>query len=392
MSDGADRPELEWWSETLDGAPRLPWPWGGTGRTDLLRPGWATVSGRPHQSQPDLLDVVVATAALLFRHGIGEDVVVGLGTDRGTLLPLRIAVLENDALFAIGERVADALRKAAAHGTLDLAALNRRLSDGLGPVEAPVFQAAVCATGHPLISDEVHTGRGAPTGLIIELASARNGHIIICHFATDAFDQPTVEQWVGQLTALTALVGSSPLTCLADLDLLGEDERHRLLVEFNDTAIDRPPGARWCPRFAEQARLAPERRGGGRWGASLSPIGELDERSGRLARHLVDLGVHRGIGSGCSATARSISWWRWSGSCGPGRPTCRSTRATRPIGSPSCWRTPRCRRWSPRSPWTASCPASRPRWSGSTPTGPIVGTARARPPVESGAARATWPM
>ena len=94
-------------------------------------------------------------------------------------------------------------------------------------------------------------------------------------------------------TALERVVdawGNVPATPLRSLDVMPEAERHRLLVEWNDTSADYPRDQSIQQLFEVQAARAPEAIAVACEGGELS-YGELNARANRLAHHLISLGV-----------------------------------------------------------------------------------------------------
>ena len=90
--------------------------------------------------------------------------------------------------------------------------------------------------------------------------------------------------------ALLEGIAGDPDRRIGELDMLEAAERHRLLVEWNDTAADYPQDKLVHELFEEQAARAPEAVALVYEGAQLS-YGELNERANRLAHHLRSLGV-----------------------------------------------------------------------------------------------------
>jgi natural product biosynthesis luciferase-like monooxygenase protein len=88
------------------------------------------------------------------------------------------------------------------------------------------------------------------------------------------------------------------------LTILPEDERARILVEWNQTAVDYDTAACIDEVIAAQAARAPERMAVVAQATSLDYAG-LDARAAALARHLRTLGVGPGVIVGLAA-ARSI--------------------------------------------------------------------------------------
>jgi amino acid adenylation domain-containing protein len=111
-----------------------------------------------------------------------------------------------------------------------------------------------------------------------------------CDYNTDLFDAATIERWLGHLETLLAGAAANPAERLEALPILTEVERQELLVGWNDTNIDFPPGRTLHECFEEQVTRTPaacaavfeERR------ISYS---ELNGRANQVAHHLRALGV-----------------------------------------------------------------------------------------------------
>ncbi|MDQ4011666.1 MAG: amino acid adenylation domain-containing protein, partial [Actinomycetota bacterium] len=106
----------------------------------------------------------------------------------------------------------------------------------------------------------------------------------------ELFDAVTVEGMAERLRTLLAGIAAGPGRPVAELSVLSEDERHRVLVEWNDTALDVPPPATLAEVFEAQVARAPGGRAVVCGDASVS-FAELNARANRLAHHLVGLGV-----------------------------------------------------------------------------------------------------
>ncbi|MDH3412429.1 MAG: amino acid adenylation domain-containing protein, partial [Gammaproteobacteria bacterium] len=94
-------------------------------------------------------------------------------------------------------------------------------------------------------------------------------------------------------TALEQLVDaldSAPTTPLRSLDVMPESERHRLLVEWNDTATDYPRERSIQQLFEAQAARTPEAVAVAFKDRQLT-YAELNARANQLAHHLITLGV-----------------------------------------------------------------------------------------------------
>jgi amino acid adenylation domain-containing protein/non-ribosomal peptide synthase protein (TIGR01720 family) len=103
------------------------------------------------------------------------------------------------------------------------------------------------------------------------------------------FDAVTVEHMSERLCMLLAGIASGPDRPVAELPWMSEDERHRVLVEWNDTALD-VPAMTFSEVFQAQAARTPDVTAVVCGETALS-FAELNARANQLAHHLVDLGV-----------------------------------------------------------------------------------------------------
>jgi len=112
-------------------------------------------------------------------------------------------------------------------------------------------------------------------------------------YNTDLFEPDTPRRMLDHFHNLLEEAVARPEAPLSALELMSPGERHRLLVEWNDTK-------RLVPRlslhelFERQAAAAPGRAAVVSDGETLT-YGELNRRANRLARHLRRLGVGREV-------------------------------------------------------------------------------------------------
>ncbi|SEF52734.1 non-ribosomal peptide synthase domain TIGR01720/amino acid adenylation domain-containing protein [Actinacidiphila yanglinensis] len=108
-------------------------------------------------------------------------------------------------------------------------------------------------------------------------------------YAADLFDPATAMAMVDRFVRVLRHVVADPAVALADLDVLGEDERSWLLRTANDTAEPTlEPGL--VETVARHARATPDALAVIGEGESLT-YRELDARADRLAHWLIGLGV-----------------------------------------------------------------------------------------------------
>ncbi|NJC74304.1 amino acid adenylation domain-containing protein, partial [Planosporangium thailandense] len=111
----------------------------------------------------------------------------------------------------------------------------------------------------------------------------------VLEYNTDLFDGDTMRRLAEHLLVLLDGVARDPDTPVADLPLMPDDERARVLGEWNDTALE--VLATTFPRaFEAQVRRTPEAMALV-CGAVALTYAELDARADRLARRLVARGA-----------------------------------------------------------------------------------------------------
>ncbi|WP_153812724.1 non-ribosomal peptide synthetase [Streptomyces sp. SUK 48] len=111
-------------------------------------------------------------------------------------------------------------------------------------------------------------------------------------YATDLYDAGTVEAAAARLTRLLDAAAGTPDLPAGGLDMLGDEERRRLLVTWNGETTPRA-GASLPEAFAARVAREPDAPAVVMGERSLS-YAELDERTDRLARRLLGEGIRAG--------------------------------------------------------------------------------------------------
>ncbi|MEU3438786.1 amino acid adenylation domain-containing protein, partial [Streptomyces sp. NPDC006863] len=108
-------------------------------------------------------------------------------------------------------------------------------------------------------------------------------------FATDLFDRETAAALADRLVRMAGELIAAPDRKLSRAEVLTEQERHRILVDWNDTGLDVPPST-LHGLFEEQAARTPDATALVFQDQRLT-FARLNAWANRLARHLLATGV-----------------------------------------------------------------------------------------------------
>jgi len=325
--------QVRYWRQALAGLPdELALPFDRPRPAEASRRGslmlWQLADAGLHAALEDLAREHQATlfmilhaglAALLSRMGAGTDIPLGAPvagrTDEavhdlvGYFVNTMVfrADLSGDPSFAeLLGRVRETVLSAQARQDLPFERLVETLNPERSASRHPLFQVML---GEELIPDEWQLpglrvlAEPVPTvtarfDLVLGARQRRDdggapaGIQASFEYATDLFDEATVRRLGDRLTRLLRQAAREPGRGISQLDVLSADERHNLLVDWNDTARPVPP-VTLSALFEQQAARTPDAPAVVGGGTELT-YGELNERASRLARHLVTLGAGPG--------------------------------------------------------------------------------------------------
>ena len=316
---------LDYWRKQLEGLEPLELP------TDRARPPQASYQGACHDFEVPraLMDqlrrlsrregttlhmtLLAAFQTLLARYSGQEDIAVGLpiaGRQHEELEPLiglfvNTLVLRTDlsgqpTFRELLGRVRRVSLEAYDHQDLPFEKLVEELNPerhlSRNPLFQVVFQLLEFAGGElalpdlevsplPSVSDRVRFD------LEMHLRMQSEGNLRgTVDYSTDLFDAATIDRLVGHFQRLLEGIVADPDVKIVALPLLTDAERHRLLIEWNDTRREYPRDKCVHQLFEEQVGRTPEAVAVVFENQQLT-YRELNARSNQLAHYLRDLGV-----------------------------------------------------------------------------------------------------
>ncbi|MGH3847501.1 MAG: AMP-binding protein, partial [Pseudonocardiaceae bacterium] len=185
-----------------------------------------------------------------------------------------------------------------AHDAVPFDRLIEELRPDRDPSRSPLVQAVVVLQQEMVPPREIAGLRitehrlprpSARFDLVVEFLPRDDSLNITVEYNTDLFDADTIAGLVASLEVLLEGLANDPDRQLAELPALTSQQRHRLLVDCNDTA--RPvPTAVWTELFEAQVARTPDAVAVSCAGQELS-YRELNERANRLARLLIERGA-----------------------------------------------------------------------------------------------------
>ncbi|XVQ08590.1 amino acid adenylation domain-containing protein [Spirillospora sp. CA-255316] len=280
----------------------------------------AALTGLAREHRASLFMVVQAALAALFtRLGAGTDIPIGspvagrteeklddlVGVFVNTLV-LRTDTSGDPAFAELLARVRETDLAAFAHQDVPFERLVEVLNPRRSMARHPLFQTMISVQNNPARRVELPglTVEAEPVdpgvsrfdlALLVEELTGPGGEPggLDCRleYALDLFDPGTASALAARLVRLLAHAAAHPDRPISEADLLDEAERHRLLREWNDTALQVPAGVVPDLVEAQAARTpgAPAVISAG--GARTLTYAELNARANRLARHLIGMGV-----------------------------------------------------------------------------------------------------
>ena len=315
--------QLSYWKQQLAGSPaaldlptdhqHLPVP---TLRGSMYRwilPGALSETLKAlSQREGVSLDMILVAAllTLLHRYSGQEDLLIGTGTAGRTraeseaviglfenMLALRTNLSSDLTFRELLGRVRNMVLQAQAHQELPFEYLVKELHPTHALDHNPFFQVmltlapppTIVAPGWAVTRMEIGA-RTSRSDLSLNVAEQPEGLLVRFEYRCDLFDEVTIARLASHWQTLLEEAVADPGQTLAALPLLTEQERHRLLVEWNTPQVEYFQDRCVHELFEMQVERTPEAVAivcEERW----LTYGELNRRANHLAHHLRQLRV-----------------------------------------------------------------------------------------------------
>jgi aspartate racemase len=325
LTGGVLAKELAYWKQQLrDAPPLLELP------TNRSRPAFQSYQGARHfltfpdalvealkilsrRQQATLYMVMLAAfQTLLHRYSGQETIVVGspiagrtyketedlIGFFVNTLV-LKTDLSGNPTFNELTARVRSTALGAYEHQDVPFEKLVEELNPDRSPSYSPLFQVALAFQNVPnpvfklaglqLIPLEVE-GRVSKFDLTLFLTEHAGTLEATMEYNVDLFDKATIEQMLGHYQKLLESIVANPNRPLSDLAMLGSQEEHQLLVEWNDTQREYSSDKCIHQLFEQQAQNTPDSTAVVFANQALT-YRQLNRRANQLARYLQRIGI-----------------------------------------------------------------------------------------------------
>ncbi len=314
--------ELAYWRERLRGAPdilELP--------TDFARSPEASQSGaRLHfafdagtysalrafglaEGMTLFMTILAGFQALLSRYTGMEDFLIGVPFANRTrpdtrdvvgcfvnTVPLRADVSASPSFRQLLTRVRSACLDAYEHQAFPLAEIVSAVAPTRMPGISPLVQVLFALQNLPLDAPHLDgltvtaldvDGTAAKVDLSVEIYESANGLSGVVEYSSALFHADTISRLAEHFQILLAAAIADPDRPITELPLLSIAERHRILDEWNATAVAYPRTQSLAALFAEQVQRTPDAVAL-TCGQEQLTYRELDTRSTALAHYLQD--------------------------------------------------------------------------------------------------------
>ncbi|MCA1681978.1 MAG: amino acid adenylation domain-containing protein [Actinobacteria bacterium] len=323
VSDSVAEQQLGYWRAQLDSVAALELP------TDRPRPAVHTTNGALYefvvpasvtarlkelgrrQDGTLFMTLVAACQVLLGRWSGQDDVAVGTvssGRDRAELeglvgffvntLVLRSQLNRQRTFSEFLAGVKNTVLDGFAHQDVPFERLVDELQPARDTSRTPLFQVMVVLQNTPdqgyelaglQVEDVELPMVTASFDIMVEFQEFDGGLYGALTYNTDLFDPATIQRMVAHLQMLLGGIAHDADRPLAELPMLAEAERQRVLVRWNDTALD-VPAVLLSEVFEAQVARTPDETAVV-CGDSVLSFAELNARANQLARYLVAQGV-----------------------------------------------------------------------------------------------------
>ncbi|MDH3414462.1 MAG: AMP-binding protein, partial [Gammaproteobacteria bacterium] len=275
----------------------------------------------------DLVLCATLLTVLLARYHREEGLVVGLQTTSDALtdsavLPLHLVCKGEQAVPALMRAIAEEVASSFQHAPCTASSLAKIMGVDLDENRCPFFDIGL-ALGDGAAAFDLETYPVDLAFVFSVSAGLIRGQVL---YAADLFHPSTIERVIYHFLHAATQISLRPASRLADIDVLGAEERSRILDEFRGRSVSFPVDRTLHALFEDQVRRTPDAVAAIDRERQLS-YAELNSRANRLARTLLSLGLTKGgfvgilLNRGCDFVTAMLAIFKAGGAYVPLDPT-----------------------------------------------------------------------
>ncbi|MCP4146358.1 MAG: AMP-binding protein, partial [bacterium] len=246
-------------------------------------------------SDPKLhMILAAALTMLLYKHTGNNDILVGTPIYKqeieadfiNTLLTLRNRVEEEMTFKELLLQVRQTLVEADENQNFPIGVLLQKLEMPFSGVDFPLFDVVIAVKN---VQEKEYVMQSNPN-LVFSFLRTDTSIEGELEYNPQLFEEATVQRLIGQYTRLISEAAANVSVKIHQLEILSEEEKKQLLVEFNDNAAVYPVDQTIHRQFEEKAAEVPDNIAVHFEGKTLT-YQQLNQRANRLARLLRKNGV-----------------------------------------------------------------------------------------------------
>jgi amino acid adenylation domain-containing protein len=230
---------------------------------------------------------LAAFQILLMRYSRQDDVVVGLKDGPAAVVPIRTDLSGDLTFRELLARTSDEVSAAAEHRNVAWDDVIAILQPDRDASHHPLFQVLFSVEN---CQSSPEPNGGLKVDLQLHMQDRSDGLAAQVTYSSDLFDAATIARMICHLGKLLEAAAENADETLWRLPLLTEAERHRLVVEWNNTAAEYPREQCVHQLFEAQAARNPNTKAVV-FGSESLTYGQLERRANQLANHLIGLGA-----------------------------------------------------------------------------------------------------
>ena len=215
------------------------------------------------------------------------------------MLPIRSRMESDTSFRQFLRQVHQTIWNAFSHADLPFEQMVELAVKQRQPGRNPIYQVMFVLLEESLGNLKLGSSTGVPvkvrTGtskidLTLDIQATGDEWFCRLEYATDLFSAEIVTRMADHFTELLRSISKAADSPIGRLNLMGQEERHRILVEWNQTRRDYPRTKCVHQLFEEQAQRTPQALAVEYEGQSLT-YGELNARANQLAHYLKKIGI-----------------------------------------------------------------------------------------------------